>query len=178
MTMARRAVFLDRDGVLVETLVRDNRAFAPVSLEEFRLEKDAGLHVGRLAEAGLLSIVVTNQPEVARGLIAPAVLEEMHERLRKAAPVEDIFVCVHDAADGCGCRKPKPGMLHAAAEKWDIDLKRSFVVGDRWSDVEAGKAAGCYTVLIERSYSGSARPDARARDLASAVDVVLARLGG
>lgn len=176
--MGRRAVFLDRDGVLVETLVRENRAFAPVSLDEFRLEKEAGLQVGRLAEAGLLPIVVTNQPEVARGLIAPAVLEEMHERLRKAVPVEDIFVCVHDAGDACDCRKPKPGLLHAAAEKWDIDLKRSFVVGDRWSDVEAGQAAGCYTVLIERSYSGSARPDARAGDLASAVDAVLARLGG
>lgn len=176
--MGRRAVFLDRDGVLVETLVRDNRAFAPVSLDEFRLEKDAGLHVGRLAEAGLLPIVVTNQPEVARGLIAPAVLEEMHERLRKAVPVEDIFVCVHDASAACGCRKPKPGMLHAAAEKWGIDLPRSFMVGDRWSDMEAGRAAGCYTVLIERPYSGSARPDAFVTDLVSAVDTVLARLGG
>jgi D-glycero-D-manno-heptose 1,7-bisphosphate phosphatase len=176
--MSRRAAFLDRDGVLVETLVRDNRAFAPVALDEFRLEKDAALHVGRLAEAGLLPIVVTNQPEMARGLIAPAVLEEMHERLRKAVPVEDVFVCVHDAGEGCECRKPKPGMLHAAAEKWDIDLARSFMVGDRGSDVEAGWAAGCYTVLIERPYSGSARPDARARDLASAVDVVLARLRG
>lgn len=173
--MSRRAVFLDRDGVLVETLVRDNRAFAPVSLDEFRLAKDAGLHVGRLAEAGLLPIVVTNQPEVARGLIVPGVLDEMNERLRKAVPVEDIFVCVHDSKDGCECRKPKPGMLLAAAEKWDIDLKRSFVVGDRWSDVEAGRAVGCYTILIERSYSGQARPDERVSDLASAVDLVLAR---
>jgi D-glycero-D-manno-heptose 1,7-bisphosphate phosphatase len=176
--MARRAVFLDRDGVLVETLVRDNCAFAPVSLDEFRLEKDAALHVSRLAEAGLLPIVVTNQPEVARGLLAPAILEEMHERLRKAVPVEEIFVCVHDAADGCGCRKPKPGMLRAAAEKWAIDLARSFMVGDRWSDVEAGRAVGCYTILIERSYSGQTRPDERVSDLAGAVDAVLARLGG
>ena len=176
--MSRRAVFLDRDGVLVETLVRDNRAFAPVSLDEFRLEKDAGLHIARLAEAGLLPIVVTNQPEVARGLIAPVVLDEMHERLRKAVPVEDVFVCVHDAADGCDCRKPKPGLLHAAAAKWGLDLARSFMVGDRWSDVEAGRAAGCYTVLIERPYSGSAQPDARASDLAAAADAVLARLGG
>jgi D-glycero-D-manno-heptose 1,7-bisphosphate phosphatase len=174
--MTRRAAFLDRDGVLVETLVRNNRAFAPVSLAEFRLEPDAGLHVGRLARAGLLPIVVTNQPEVARGIIAPAILEEMHERLRKAVPVEDIFVCAHDGPDGCGCRKPKPGMLKAAAEKWGIDLGGSFMVGDRSSDVEAGQAAGCYTVLIERSYSGTASPGARAHDLATAVDAVLARL--
>jgi D-glycero-D-manno-heptose 1,7-bisphosphate phosphatase len=174
--MTRRAAFLDRDGVLVETLVRNNRAFAPVSLAEFRLEPDAGLQVGRLARAGLLPIVVTNQPEVARGIIAPAILEEMHERLRKAVPVEDIFVCAHDGPDGCGCRKPKPGMLKAAAAKWGIDLAGSFMVGDRWSDVEAGQAAGCYTVLIERSYSGTASPGARAHDLATAVDAVLARL--
>ena len=174
--MTRRAAFLDRDGVLVETLVRNNRAFAPVSLAEFRLEPDAGLQVGRLARAGLLPIVVTNQPEVARGIIAPAILEEMHERLRKAVPVEDIFVCAHDGPDGCGCRKPKPGMLKAAAAKWGIDLAGSFLVGDRSSDVEAGQAAGCYTVLIERSYSGTASPGARAHDLATAVDAVLARL--
>jgi D-glycero-D-manno-heptose 1,7-bisphosphate phosphatase len=174
--MSRRAAFLDRDGVLVETLVRDNRAFAPVSLDEFRLERDAGLHVTRLAQAGLLPIVVTNQPEVARGVIAPAILEEMHERLREAVPVEDIFVCLHDGPDGCECRKPKPGMLQAAAEKWGIDLARSFMVGDRWSDVEAGQAVGCYTVLVERSYSGTASPGARAHDLATAVDAVLARL--
>ena len=174
--MTRRAAFLDRDGVLVETLVRNNRAFAPVSLAEFRLEPHAGLQVGRLARAGLLPIVVTNQPEVARGIIAPAILEEMHEQLRKAVPVEDIFVCAHDGPDGCGCRKPKPGMLKAAAAKWGIDLAGSFMVGDRSSDVEAGQAAGCYTVLFGRSYSGTASPGARAHDLATAVDAVLARL--
>lgn len=174
--MSRLAVFLDRDGVLVEALVRDNRAFAPISLAEFRLERDAGLYVGRMAQAGLLPVVVTNQPDVARGLITRAAIEEMHERLRTVVPVEDIFVCVHDTADGCGCRKPKPGMLHAAAEKWGIDLARSFMVGDRWRDVDAGRAAGCYTVLIERSYSGDAQPHARVKDLATAVDAVLARL--
>ena len=173
--MTRRAVFLDRDGVLVETLVRDNQAFAPVSLDEFRLERDAGVQVARLAQAGLLPIVVTNQPEVARGIISPAVLEEMHERLRKAIPVEDIFVCAHDGPDGCDCRKPRPGMLQAAAAKWGIDLARSFMVGDRWSDVAAGHAVGCYTVLIERSYSGPASPSARVSDLTTAVDAVLAR---
>jgi D-glycero-D-manno-heptose 1,7-bisphosphate phosphatase len=174
--MTRRAAFLDRDGVLVEPLVRNNRAIAPFSLDEFRLVPDAGLQVTRLARAGLLPIVVTNQPEVARGIIAPVVLEEMHERLRRAVPVEDIFVCAHDGPDGCGCRKPKPGMLVAAAEKWGIDLAHSFMVGDRGSDVEAGQAAGCYTVLIERPYSGAAAPSARVSDLATAVDAVLARL--
>ena len=96
----------------------------------------------RLRDAGLTPIVVTNQPDVARGLIAPQTLVAMHERLAAALPVLDIFVCTHDSSDACACRKPKPGMLEAAAVKWNIDLQRSFMVGDRASDVEAGRAAG------------------------------------
>ena len=176
--MTRRAVFLDRDGVLVETAVRGSRAFAPVSLEEFRITENAGPLVERLRQRGLLPIVFTNQPDVGRGIIVPAVLEAMHARLRAAVPVEDIFVCVHDSTAGCECRKPRPGMLRAAAEKWAIDLPRSFVVGDRWQDVDAGRAAGCTTILIERPYSGPAAADAVVTDLKSAVDAVLERLGG
>ena len=174
--MGRRAVFLDRDGVLVETIVRGNRAFAPASLGEFRLEAVAGDQVARLGRSGLLPIVVTNQPEVARGIIAAETLRRMHERLAAAVPVEDIFVCVHAAADRCECRKPKPGMLRAAAEKWGIDLERSFIIGDRASDMDAGYAVGCYTILIERPYSDCERADERVGDLASAVSAVLKKL--
>jgi D-glycero-D-manno-heptose 1,7-bisphosphate phosphatase len=173
--MTRRGVFLDRDGILVEALVRDDRAYAPVSLTEFRLVADADVQVGRLRDAGLLSIVFTNQPEVARGHLSPATLSEMHARLRACAPVADIFVCPHDDADGCGCRKPRTGLLRAAAAHWDIDLALSFVVGDRWRDIEAGRAVGCYTVLVERPYSQCATAHARVRDLGAAVDLVLAR---
>jgi len=171
-------VFLDRDGVLVETFVRGNRAYAPVSLDEFRLIAGAGRHVARLRDAGLVPIVFTNQPEVGRGLIPPSVLAQMHERLRAAVPVEDIFVCAHDSDAACACRKPKPGMLREAAEKWGIDLGRSFVVGDRWRDIDAGRAVGSYTVLLDRPYSECRNADARVADLAAAVDVILARLKG
>jgi D-glycero-D-manno-heptose 1,7-bisphosphate phosphatase len=174
----RRAVFLDRDGVLVDTLVREQRAFAPLSLEEFRITDGAGSQVMRLRDAGLLPIVFTNQPDLQRGLLASDTLETMHARLRGAVPVEDIFVCGHLGSAGCDCRKPKPGMLRAAAEKWAIDLRRSFVVGDRWVDIDAGRAVGCYTVLIERPYSGETAADARAADLAGAVQTILARAGG
>jgi D-glycero-D-manno-heptose 1,7-bisphosphate phosphatase len=173
----KRAVFFDRDGVLVETLVRDGRAYAPLSLDEFRITAGAGELVQRVREAGLLPIVFTNQPDVARGLVTAATLDEMHARLRRAVPVEDIFVCAHAADDGCACRKPKPGMLRAAAAKWSIDLARSFVVGDRSQDVDAGRAVGCCTVLIARPYSGRPGADVQVADLAGAVSAVLDRVG-
>lgn len=173
-----RAVFLDRDGVIVETLVRDKRAYAPARLDEFRVTPGADRQVGRLREAGLLPIVFTNQPDVGRGVITQATLATMHERLRAAVPVEDILVCLHARDGECECRKPKAGMLREAAARWDVDLGRSFVIGDRWRDIEAGRAAGCYTVLIERAYSACRRADAAVPDLATAVDVVLARAGG
>jgi D-glycero-D-manno-heptose 1,7-bisphosphate phosphatase len=174
----RRAVFLDRDGVLNEAMVRGDRAYAPLTLEDFRLVEGAAAQVGRLRQASLVPIVFTNQPEVARGLLAPETLARMHERLRAAIPVEDVFVCVHDSNDGCACHKPKPGMLHAAAARWGLDLRRSFVVGDRWRDIDAGRAAGCYTILVERPYSQCASADAQVASLGEAVDVILSRLGG
>ena len=169
-------MFLDRDGVLVETDVRDGAAYAVTTLAEFRVAPDAAAQVARLHAAGLLCIVFTNQPEVARRTIAPEVIAAMHDTLRDAVPVDDVYVCPHDDADGCACRKPRPGMLQEAAARWDVSLADSFVIGDRWRDVDAGRAAGCYTVLLEREYSGSDTADARVATLAEAVDAVLARL--
>jgi D-glycero-D-manno-heptose 1,7-bisphosphate phosphatase len=173
--MTRRAVFLDRDGVLVETLVREGQAFAALSLDEFRLCADAGPQVARLQAADLLPIVFTNQPEMARGTLSATTLSRMHERLRAAVSVRDIFVCPHDDGADCACRKPRPGMLHAAAARWGIDLFASFVVGDRWRDIDAGRAVGCYSILLDRPYSDCAVADARVATLAEAVDAVLAR---
>jgi D-glycero-D-manno-heptose 1,7-bisphosphate phosphatase len=172
----RRAVFLDRDGVLVETEVRDGAAYAVTTLAEFRVVPDAAEQVARLRAAGLVCIVFTNQPEVARGTIAPEVLAAMHNVLRAAVPLDDVYVCPHDEGDGCACRKPRPGMLHDAAARWDVSLADSFVIGDRWRDVDAGRAAGCYAVLLEREYSACTTADARVATLHEAVDAVLARL--
>jgi D-glycero-D-manno-heptose 1,7-bisphosphate phosphatase len=174
--MSRRGAFLDRDGVLVETLVREGRAHAAVTLEEFRICADARKQVGRLRTAGLRPIVFTNQPEVGRGTLSPATLETMHARLREAVDVDDILVCMHTDREDCDCRKPRPGMLQAAARIWGLDLAASFVVGDRWRDIDAGRAVGCYTVLIERPYSQCRVADARVADLAGAVDAVLAQM--
>lgn len=169
----KRAVFLDRDGVLAEAVVRDGRALAPLTLDEFKVVAEAGAHVARLRQAGLLCILFTNQPELARGLLAPETLEAMHRRLTAEVELDDLYVCPHTPDDGCECHKPKIGMLRAAAERWGVSLANSYVIGDRWRDIGAGQAAGCYSILVERVYSACENADARVATLAQAVDLVL-----
>ncbi len=128
---SRSAVFLDRDGVIVVPEFRDGRSYAPTTTEAFRLYDSAAHDLGRLKDAGYLLVVVTNQPDVGRGIIAPDTLEAMHRRLAAELPIDMIRTCIHDGKDGCACRKPKPGMLLAAAELLNIDFGASFMVGDR-----------------------------------------------
>jgi len=169
----KRAVFLDRDGVLNRPIIRGVTAHAPERFEDFEIYPDAKAAVEKLHRAGLLAIVVTNQPEVARGVCPKDDLEAMHRELKEKTAVDDIFVCPHEDQDGCSCRKPLPGLLIAAARKWDIDLKRSFMVGDRWRDIGAGTAVGCLTFLIERHYNGEANPQYQVNDLPEAVSIIL-----
>lgn len=154
----RRAVFLDRDGVINRGRVRDGKAFAPRRLSDFRLLPGVPAAVSELKSHGLLVIVVTNQPDIGNGLVDESVVTAMHERLRQRVSVDDIFMCPHSQDAGCACRKPKPGMLIEAAKRWKIDLKRSFMVGDRASDVIAGETVGCYTLFVDRGYR-EPRPD-------------------
>jgi D-glycero-D-manno-heptose 1,7-bisphosphate phosphatase len=178
--MRRRAVFLDRDGVINRALVRDGKPYAPRSLAEFRLLPGARAGIERLRAAGLAVIVVTNQPDIGNGLVSEAAVAAMHERLRRRLPVSDVRVCPHRQSAGCVCRKPQPGMLLAAAHDLDIDLAASFMVGDRHSDVLASRAAGCYTLFIDRGYAetrGLSIPaDAIVRSLPAAVRHILSRL--
>ncbi len=148
----RAAVFLDRDGVLTIPEFRDGRSFAPLGLEEFSIYPDAPAALQRLDDAGFVLIVATNQPDVGHGRIQPETLEEMNRILYSVFPLQSIEVCPHRQKDGCDCRKPSPGMLIRAAELFSIDLARSFMIGDRASDVEAGKAAGCSSVFVDRKY--------------------------
>lgn len=171
--MRQLAVFLDRDGVLNESLLRDNLAFAPLNLEEFKIYDCASAQIQRLKEAGYLCILFTNQPDYARGLLSKETLNEMHRLLRKVVPLDDIYVCPHDDADACECRKPKPGMLLEAAKKWKIDLTRSYTIGDRWRDIDAGRAAQCRTILIQRSYSRCDTADINVSNLIEAVGKIL-----
>jgi D-glycero-D-manno-heptose 1,7-bisphosphate phosphatase len=168
----RRAVFLDRDGVLNRAVVRDGRPYPPSSAAELDIVPGARECLLELKRLGFVLVVVTNQPDVARGTQSVGRVEEIHAALRAALPVDDVLVCYHDDADGCSCRKPHPGLLLDAARRYGIDLARSFMVGDRWRDVEAGAAAGCRTVWIECGYrerGPAAGPDRRAGSLEEAV---------
>jgi D-glycero-D-manno-heptose 1,7-bisphosphate phosphatase len=160
--VSRRAVFLDRDGVLNE-VTTDERGVPhpPESADAVRICDDAAAACRALREAGYLLIVVTNQPDVARGTQRREVVGAINALVEQRLELDGVMCCYHDDSDGCSCRKPKPGLLRAAAEKWDIDLGSSFVVGDRWKDIAAGAEAGCWTALVVRGYSGAelAKPD-------------------
>ena len=171
-----RAVFLDRDGVLNEAVIRDGVPYPPGGRQEFNLVPDAAAASARLKNAGFLLIVVTNQPDVARGVHTREEVEAVNSALAAQLPLDEILVCWHDDRDNCSCRKPKPGMLLEASARYGIDLPRSFLIGDRWRDMDAGAAVGCRTVLIDHQYRErppQAEPDFRARSLTAAADWIL-----
>lgn len=147
-----KAVFLDRDGVLNHSIIIDGKPYAPRTHEDFILNPDLQA-LSRLRNLGYRLIVVTNQPDVANGLVSRQFVDELHALLEKAFPFDAILACFHNAAAQCDCRKPKPGMLHQARDAWNIDLSRSYMVGDRWRDVMAGEAAGCSTVFLDYGYT-------------------------
>jgi D-glycero-D-manno-heptose 1,7-bisphosphate phosphatase len=152
VTASRSAVFLDRDGVLNDVEVRGGTPCPPSSADRMRLLPGVVDACRRLGELGYVLVVVTNQPDIARGRQSRAEIDRMHAFLRRRLPLDDIVVCPHDDADDCPCRKPRPGMLLDAAARLGLDLSRSFCVGDRWRDVEAAKRAGVRAIHIERHY--------------------------
>lgn len=170
-----RAVFLDRDGVLIKTDMRDGRPYAKLRLEDLELLPGVKESVARLRGAGFVNVVVTNQPDVAKGKNSRENVEAMHEKLLSQLAIDDIRVCYHDNQHGCECRKPKPGMLLDAAENLDIDLQSSFLIGDRWRDIGAGKAAGCVTIWIDCGYKEQSGGDAdyTVASLSDAVSIIL-----
>lgn len=173
----KAAVFLDRDGVLNRSDVRDGKPYAPTRLADFDLLPDAAPSVRRLKEAGFVVVVVTNQPDVGNGKVARETVEAMNRKLAEAVPVDVIKSCFHAQNEGCACRKPAGGMLIAARDQFGLDLATSYMVGDRWSDVVCGQRQGCFSILIDRSYAEppQAEADAVASSLAEAVDIILAR---
>ena len=171
----RRAVFLDRDGVLNRALVREGKPYPPADLAELEILPGVADALVALRRAGFLLLVVTNQPDVARGTLPAATLANIHKHLLSTLALDQIYVCPHDNADHCTCRKPLPGMLLTAAQEWSVDLTTSFMVGDRWRDIEAGRQAGCTTVLIDYNYREKlcSEPDKRVTALQEAAEWIL-----
>jgi D-glycero-D-manno-heptose 1,7-bisphosphate phosphatase len=170
-----RAVFLDRDGVLNRVLIRNGRPHAPASLDELEILPGVAAALDDLKAAGFRLIVATNQPDVGKGLLRREEVEALHEGLRRTLPLDAIKVCYHIDADACSCRKPQPGLLLEAAREWAIDLTRSYMIGDRWRDVDAGRAAGCKTIWVQCDYDDRQpeAPDAVVASLWEASRIIL-----
>jgi D-glycero-D-manno-heptose 1,7-bisphosphate phosphatase len=173
----RAAVFFDRDGVLNRAVVRGGRPYPPASVADLEIVPDAFDALTRLGDAGYCLVCVTNQPDVARGVQQREVVDAINAEVRRRLPLDDFRVCYHDTTDGCDCRKPKPGMLIASALECRLHLSTSVMVGDRWSDIEAGRRAGCRAVLLGDGYGEpnpwNAQPDARAGSLAEVAAWIL-----
>lgn len=146
-------VFLDRDGVINEAIVKEGKPYPPKGVENLRILPGVREALEKLRQKGFLNLVVTNQPDVARGKTPKKVVDAIHERLKGELALDAIYTCWHDDKDNCNCRKPKPGLLEQAAREHGVDLKRSYMVGDRWRDVEAGAAAGCRTIFVDYRYN-------------------------
>jgi D-sedoheptulose 7-phosphate isomerase len=172
----RRAVFLDRDGVINRAFVRDGKPFPPPTPQELEILPGVPEALRELKANGFKLLLVTNQPDVGRGKLSVQTLDAMHEDLRAHLPLDDILVCCHTDQDKCDCRKPMPGMIIEAARKHNIDLAASFMVGDRWRDIDAGYNAGCKTILIDYGYSERPpdhEPDLRVGSLREAADWII-----
>lgn len=171
-----RAVFLDRDGVLNRAIVCDGKPYPPASVDKLEILPGVADALARLKKHGYRLVVVTNQPDIARGKTTAAAVHSIHEAMGKRLPIDEFRVCPHDDRDGCACRKPRPGLL---LDPPTLDVAASTLVGDRWRDLEAGRAAGCRaTILVDYAYAEEIpnEPDARVASLTEAAEWILTRL--
>ena len=168
---------MDRDGVINRALARDCKPYPPRNLGEFEILPDVAAACAKLKQAGFLLVVATNQPDVGRGTLKEEIVEKIHAHMMAQLPIDRVEVCFHpgQGQSDCDCRKPKPGMLLRAARELGIDLAQSWMVGDRWRDVDCGHAAGCRTIFIDRGYAEELKqkPDFSAGNLAGAADIIL-----
>lgn len=157
-----RAVFFDRDGVILKAIVMDGRPRPPHSVAEYKvlsgIMPGAREAVKQVKVLGFLAILVTNQPDIRYGKISQKEWQLIQDQV-KDIPFDDVFICFHGRDDGCECKKPKPGLLLDAAKKWNINLTQSFMIGDTESDVGAAKAVGCKSILVKASYNTELKSD-------------------
>lgn len=172
--ISRRAVFLDRDGVINQVVFRDGLPGSPRHLREFMLEPGVGDALELLCCGGFRMFVVTNQPDLARGLLRPGDHEAMVARLRDQLPMlEGFAVCPHDDRHACSCRKPRPGLLLTLCRQENLEMASCWMIGDSARDTEAARLAGCRSILLERGYNREACADFRTSTLLQAVEIIL-----
>lgn len=167
------AVFLDRDGVVNKVLIVDGKVYSPRALEYFHWEIGIQDAIRKLKDMRFMVIVVTNQPDIARGNMSQYSLDAMTNKIYSTLSVDAVLVCPHDDRDECTCRKPKAGMILEAIKKWDIDCQSSFVIGDSWKDMVAGQAAGCTTILLDRFYNQETECDHKVGSLEEAANLII-----
>lgn len=169
----KKAVFIERDGILNEVKAGPKHQIAPLTLEELTVNKKAEPALRKLKAAGFVLIVTTSQPGLSRGYQSRRELDRMHEVIRKCFPLDDLMVCPHDDSDHCPCRKPRPGLLIEAAFKWHLNLDHSFVVSDKWQDAEAARTAGCTSLLLQSPWVGNVHHDFVLPDLDTIAEKIL-----
>mgnify|MGYP001448978451 CR=1 FL=1 len=170
------AVFLDRDGIINRAIVRDGKPYPPAQLDDFEILPGSITSLSRLAEFGYVLIGVTNQPDVARGIQSREMVESFDALIRSRLPVREIFVCYHDNVDNCDCRKPKPGLILQAINKYNLDVSNSWMVGDRWKDIAAGQAVGLKTIFVDYHYAETYQgtpADFTVEDTAYLADIIM-----
>lgn len=169
-----RAVFLDRDGVVNKAIVRNGLPFSPKSKQEVEIIEDVKDCITRLEKLSFQIVVVTNQPDIARKKITINQVNDIHDFIKELTGIRNFFICPHDDSDNCECRKPKSGLLIQAAKLLKIDLGRSYMIGDRWKDIEAGQNAGCTCIFINRNYSENPPkyPFVEVKSLSEAISII------
>lgn len=176
----KRAVFLDRDGVLNRSILVDGVPTPPISISEIQILEGAIEAVQILKENNFVPVVVTNQPDVARGKISESQVNEINAYIGAASNIKHFYTCFHDDDDLCECRKPKPGLIYRASSELGLDIRNSFLVGDRWRDISAGQAAGCRAFFVDYSYLEKSpnMPFTRVLSLLEATMKILGELDG
>jgi D-glycero-D-manno-heptose 1,7-bisphosphate phosphatase len=175
--MMRPGIFLDRDGVINRPRIRGHKPYAPRSLAELELLPGVPAALRALKAGGYCLVVVTNQPDVARGTVPRSVVDGMNDWLKSVLPLDAVLTCAHDDADRCQCRKPSPGLITQAARELGLECAASYMIGDRWRDIEAGRRAGCRTFFVDCGYDEQVPQsyDFRVSSLPDAARIILQR---
>lgn len=170
----RRALFLDRDGVINKPILRNGKTYPPENLDSFEFIENIHKLVGHAKTLGYYVFVVTNQPDIARKKTNISTVNAMHNHIMENLKVDKIYLCPHDDADQCQCRKPAPGMLMTAASEFDITLEKSILIGDRWKDIDAAKRAGCDSIFVDYGLAEDlkAQPTHRITDILEAINIL------